>query len=555
MSIRASSRATAIALLVALLVPLYGARLGAAPLFDRDEAFYAESAREMVARHDWLTPWFNGEPRFDKPILYYWLQLGSRAVLGESEAAARLPSALAACALVLGTFVALDGLAGTGVALAASLLLALATETVALGRLAIPDATFALFLTGSWLVAFAWTEGIVEVSSGARALGAFLGLAILTKGLAAPVLVALTLALHRACSGPFPARIDRVAWTKLAAVAFAETCLEGSSFLATFFLKHHLERFVSGLPGHDKPWWYFATNVPLLFWPAVAYLPSAWVNARLEATVSNTRVEARLTRFAFAWFAVVLIFFSMSRGKLANYVFPALPAVAILAGSRVAARWTGREPLGRTERVAALVLGLVALGCVSISGPMGDWIRARLNEDNREELIALGWLPLWPAALLGCCGWLAARAIREAAPRRAFAALGSGFALLSFTGALFAMPEFGRRAYGPTRAVARWMGAALADEPGRILQYRLYRPTMVHYAHHSIEVTKDRNRLDEELAQPGPLFVATLRKHLDVEPPMPGLTEVGGSERVVVLANQAAARAFASAVSSDRPPR
>ena len=48
-------------------------RSAAAPSRDNDEAFYAESAREMVESGDWLTPHFNYEPRFQKPVLYYWL--------------------------------------------------------------------------------------------------------------------------------------------------------------------------------------------------------------------------------------------------------------------------------------------------------------------------------------------------------------------------------------------------------------------------------------------------------------------------------------------------
>src|SRR4029453_8648588 len=52
------------------------ASIGRGAIADSDEAFYAEAAREMVESGDWLTPHFNYELRFQKPILYYWLAAG-----------------------------------------------------------------------------------------------------------------------------------------------------------------------------------------------------------------------------------------------------------------------------------------------------------------------------------------------------------------------------------------------------------------------------------------------------------------------------------------------
>ena len=56
------------------------AGLGRGAIADADEAFYAESAREMVESGDWLTPHYNYEPRFQKPALYYWLAAGTSLV-------------------------------------------------------------------------------------------------------------------------------------------------------------------------------------------------------------------------------------------------------------------------------------------------------------------------------------------------------------------------------------------------------------------------------------------------------------------------------------------
>jgi len=65
---------------------------------DSDEAFYAEAGREMVERGDYLTPYFGYEPRFQKPILFYWLVVAAYHLAGIDEAAARVGAALAGLA-------------------------------------------------------------------------------------------------------------------------------------------------------------------------------------------------------------------------------------------------------------------------------------------------------------------------------------------------------------------------------------------------------------------------------------------------------------------------
>ena len=94
-------RSLAPLLVVAGLTFLAG--LGAPAITDSDEAFYAEAAREMLESGDWLTPTFNYEPRFQKPILYYWLTAATFAVTGPGPGAARLWSALAGVGLVFVT--------------------------------------------------------------------------------------------------------------------------------------------------------------------------------------------------------------------------------------------------------------------------------------------------------------------------------------------------------------------------------------------------------------------------------------------------------------------
>ena len=77
--------------------------LGSLPLVGPDEPRYAEVAREMLARHDLITPTLGGLPWFEKPPLLYWLMIAGYRVLGVSEYAARLGPAI--CGLLTAVFV------------------------------------------------------------------------------------------------------------------------------------------------------------------------------------------------------------------------------------------------------------------------------------------------------------------------------------------------------------------------------------------------------------------------------------------------------------------
>ena len=75
-------------------------RLGAPTFWDPDEAHYAETTRELIETGDWLAPYYNEQPFFDKPVLFHWLQGSFMALTGPNELGARLAPALASLALI-----------------------------------------------------------------------------------------------------------------------------------------------------------------------------------------------------------------------------------------------------------------------------------------------------------------------------------------------------------------------------------------------------------------------------------------------------------------------
>ncbi len=74
--------------------------LGSTGLVDETEPLFAEASRQMIVTGDWVTPYWNGETRFDKPALVYWFMAICYKLVGVNEWGARLPSALSAIALV-----------------------------------------------------------------------------------------------------------------------------------------------------------------------------------------------------------------------------------------------------------------------------------------------------------------------------------------------------------------------------------------------------------------------------------------------------------------------
>ena len=126
--------------------------LGRQAITDADEAFYAEASREMVESGDWLTPRFNYQNRWEKPVLYYWLTAATYLVTGPTEFAARLWSALSGVGLVLLAWGIARHVTGRlDVAWLAGAIVATSFGYFAMARAALPDLPLTFCITlGIW---------------------------------------------------------------------------------------------------------------------------------------------------------------------------------------------------------------------------------------------------------------------------------------------------------------------------------------------------------------------------------------------------------------------
>jgi 4-amino-4-deoxy-L-arabinose transferase-like glycosyltransferase len=157
-------------LLLAICALTFFAGLGRGAIGDSDEAFYAESGREMIESGDWITPHYNYEYRFQKPILFYWLAAGTYRVAGVDEAAARFPSALAGLALTLMTFFCGLRWFGSRTGLLAGAIVATSFGYFSMGRTALPDLPLAFFIaTATWTLIEATFRSRTRDDSGREA--------------------------------------------------------------------------------------------------------------------------------------------------------------------------------------------------------------------------------------------------------------------------------------------------------------------------------------------------------------------------------------------------
>jgi len=371
---------------------LFTYQLGAVPLFDLDEAIYAETAREMVETGDWLTPQFNYSPDFDKPILIYWFLSASFTIFGPSEFSARLPSAVFGLLLLVMTYALMRSVRGARGALFAMLILASSLEMVILAHAAMTDMVLVFFITAS----LACYYMLQETNRGIWSAGLYLGLAlaVLTKGPVGLVIPGAVIFLYILTVGPWRQQVGklRLGWGFLifSVVALpwyvAMFRLHGSEFWSSFFMRHNIERFTSVLGGHAGSPFYYLGILVVGFFPWVAFLPSSII-----ALLPGPKILDRWNRlcrmpsenpfewFLWLWVVVVFGFFTLAGTKLPNYIAPAVPALALLS-----AGWWNRkteETAQTTSRADRWAMGFLGLLTVTISAvlllvPNGiEWAR------------------------------------------------------------------------------------------------------------------------------------------------------------------------------------
>ena len=325
------------------LVPIFGgAGLG---LVGADEPRYAQVAREMLARHDYITPMLYGRPWLEKPALYYWRAMFSFREFGVFDWSARLPSATFAFTLVVLIYMHMKRFRPGG-QLDAALLTASCAGMLSFARGASTDMQLAAPFGIAMLGWYAWYE--TDSKFWLFDLYFFLGAATLAKGPVAPFLALLILVAFAALRREWTI-LRRTLWWPgallyLAMVLpwFIAVQRRNPNFLHVFFLEHNIERFATNRFEHEQSIGYYIPVVLLSLMPwavlSVAALVSAIRESFAEWRARRSKGHYRgfqragdaFPEFLVIWALLPILFFSTSQSKLPGYVLPSIPPLTIL---------------------------------------------------------------------------------------------------------------------------------------------------------------------------------------------------------------------------------
>jgi 4-amino-4-deoxy-L-arabinose transferase-like glycosyltransferase len=426
----------------------------------------------MYKQGNWITPTLEGKPWLEKPPLYYWLTIPMYAVFGVSEKAARIGPAV--CALTAGLAIFWLGatlwsrLAGV---LGAAILLT-SFGFAGFGRSASTDMPFTCFFT----LAMAVLAAATEKSIGPKVLGAyvFLGLAILGKGPVAIILaigiviifwllteLSGTLRRFHIVPGLMLSMAVSVPWFWL---AFKQN---GFAFIATFFINHNLARFVTDIHHHSQPFYYY---LPVLL--ALIFPWSGWLILAAQSPIGVLRRWREWhpsAVFLACWFLIPILFFSISDSKLAGYILPSFPPLALILGIRLSkCIENGAQPKKiRIAMILQLILSAaMAIGAVAYFYKEygGNWKLGLLIG------IAIGLPAIFAFGFKGNC-------------KRAFIATGLQGLIILLTVTQFAIPVLGE--YHSTRNIANQaLKLQKPEEP--ITTYRFFHHSLHYYTGYTI---------------------------------------------------------------------
>jgi 4-amino-4-deoxy-L-arabinose transferase-like glycosyltransferase len=401
-----------IALLLGFGVVLYFLNLGQWDLWNPDEPRYAEIAREMVDRGDWILMHLNGQVYGDKPPLFFWLiALSSYLWQGFTSFSVRFPSALFGTLTILLTFFLGERLYSLRTGFFSGLILGTSLHFAYLCTRANIDATLTFFTTASFLCFYeSHRRKVSHPEEGRRNLPIYgfyvsMALATLAKGpigFVLPLLVSLSYLLIQ----KEYKEILRMKWLfgipLLLAIVLAwyvpAVYLGGKDYVEKNLFRHTTEAYSTGWT-HPQPVYYYLYNFPMSFMPWSLFLPGAIVYGFSKTTIGKRKEFL----FLLVWGIVIFTVFSLSRSKRSLYLLPLYPAASLMVGKL----WSDfiSHPLGSIRRAWISYPFYGFVGFCLIAGAAIPWMTPWLASIKFSSVLPYG--PPLAFLLVGCSVTLA----------------------------------------------------------------------------------------------------------------------------------------------------
>lgn len=495
-----------ILLVTVIVAVIWFSLLGHRDLIDPDEGRYAEIPREMVASGDWLTPRLNGFKYFEKPVLQYWATAAGFTLFGESNTTARLwPALIGFLGALWAGYLGLR-LYGQTVGFYAFVITVSGLLYVGIGHMLSLDMALSVFVAigiGSLALAQSRREEPAWLRRWMLVGWASLALAMLSKGLIALVLPAGTVLLYSVWQR------DWVLWKHLhilkgllvflllAAPWFIAVSLANPEFAQFFFIHEHFARYTSEVHERVAPWWYFIPvfMAGVLPWTAVIlqslYRPLVQAGTR---TVSGFDAE----RFLLVFTLFVLLFFSIGQSKLASYILPVMPVVAVLAGRQMAA-----SGYRKIDAWSLLLLAVVLLVCA--------WQATRFASGVTPAAMYIAYRPWFIAASLLLAG-AALAGFRARPTRPAHVATIGVLVLLAFQ-----LLTWGFQSLSGSRSSRELAMAIQAQVPDGTAVYAVatYPQSLPFYLQHTITLVSKKDEMKMGINLEPERWLATTEDFLD----------------------------------------
>ena len=396
-----------------------------------------------------MFPTFNGEPRYHKPILVYWLMGLTTAIAGDNPFGVRMVSGLGGAVTAVGVWWLGRRMLGPRGGFLSGLIFATAPIVVAESKLATTDATLMLWLFGCqsclWILSQRPSRGA------AAGFWLLLSLAILTKGPIGPALIGVATLLSWWWGWPVPPR-ERLHWRRgLAGLLI----LTGPWFIAISIASHGeflrfavgkqiVHRLATDMEAHGGFPGYYPVVSTLVFYPWSALLPAA-IAAGWSRRKTNPHVS-----FLLGWIAGPLVLLECFQTKLIHYYLPAFPACSLLVAWLILSLLEEKVPFrtrsfGRLGLVLLIGIGLF-LAAVLVTGTvvmprslrwplmamgtlvgLGTLAGTRLLSRSSGERAVYALATAWAAVLLVFGGWL----VPTGEPYRTSRVVGERLATLS----------------------------------------------------------------------------------------------------------------------------
>lgn len=558
--LRRASLATPLLVMVVAAAMFYP-QLGASGLWDEDEPRNAAASADMLARGDWVVPYFNGQLRTQKPVLLYWLQICSYKVFGVNEFAARFPSAT----LTIGTAALVWWLGrmlfSNAVGMLAGVMFATSLWLTMSARAATPDGslifcvalTMALYVRGcstrepgsfgqaGWIPPSAWRMALVYAAMGLGMLAkgpvgvllptAIIGMFILIVSTAPKPETAAKQSRYERWSqrltrmaGLFPIATWRLRPWLGAIVILAIAgpwyyCVHvetNGEWTRTFLGFENLTRFREAQEGHRGPIIYYlgaimigffpwSSFLPFTIWRAVQTVRVAHPDQREECGQATTANVTPAIRFLLCWLAIWVGIFSFAATKLPSYVLPAYAVLALLT-AQMLVEWV-KQPavIPRVLTIAAWSSYLI----VGVGMMIGLAVTASYLFPDEMWLGAIGLIPLAG----GTAAWLAYRA-----GQRPLAIASLGIMACCLSPAMFAWgaPRVAAHQNSP-RVLARVqeLVSEYVQAVPQIATYHHPESSVIYYAQRPVRVCTESSEIVQLFADAEQAFVITSRAHYD----------------------------------------